>query len=357
MEQLKRRRQKLVAALMAATTLSGGKTAPPAAAMSQGLNKATTKAATNKKSGLPTWAKWLIAGGASLVGAAGIGGLIWWCLKDKNKDPKDPNETNKDSDGLNGQKNIDNKAKISVKNGKRLNFIKLSDLSEIKEDENEDKDTSIRSDNDEGKIEGKDKNVINKQTLIEKENQEEFQIINNTNEAEENEKKQKEAEAEAEEKAKQKAKQKLEQQENKDAFYEKVKDIHPLAEAMDRVKNYENYKENRKILGGCYGNYTFKRDEDKKKYHNYEAYKNFRSAILEQGKNATIKKVDKEERNENIRFIKSVLEELEENSVVHYEIHFPDYGTFNIFLFGANKIAFREITNAVLFEYDKPIFN
>ncbi|MBR0183780.1 MAG: hypothetical protein IJQ10_01255, partial [Clostridia bacterium] len=177
MKQFKRR-QKLVAALMAATTLLGGKT-PPAAAMSQGLNKATTKVTTNK-SGLPAWAKWLIAGGASLVGAAGIGGLIWWCLKDKNKDPKDPNETNKDSDGLNGQKNIDNKAKISVKNGKRLNFIKLSDLSEIKEDENEDKDTSIRSDNDEGKIEGKDKNVINKQTLIEKENQEEFQIINNS---------------------------------------------------------------------------------------------------------------------------------------------------------------------------------
>lgn len=113
-----------------------------------------------------------------------------------------------------------------------------------------------------------------------------------------------------------------------------------------------------KILGGCWGGYTFKKyKEGGNKNYNFEAYKDFKDAILKEGKKATIKKVDKEERDENISFIKSVLKELAENSVVHYEIHFPDYGTFDIFLFGANKIAFRKITNAVLFEYDEPIFN
>lgn len=326
MEQLKRRRQKLVAALMAATTLSGGKTAPPAAAMSQGLNKATTKAATNKKSGLPTWAKWLIAGGASLVGAAGIGGLIWWCLKDKNKDPKDPNETNKDSDGLNGQKNIDNKAKISVKNGERLNFIKLSDLSEIKEDENEDKDTSIISDNDEGKIEGKDKNVINKQTLIEKENQEESPIINNANEAKENEKKQKEAEAE------EKAKREAEKQENVSAFCEKVKEFEPLSKAMDSVINWENYNKKDAIDRNNGFNATYRPLQD-----NIEDY----------GKTVRIKNVGKCQNQQLKNLIKNkVGNDIDKD--FHYVITLNG-NSWNVVLFGDDKVAIYELNDIFYF--------
>ena len=192
MEQLKRRRQKLVAALMAATTLSGGKTAPPAAAMSQGLNKATTKAATNKKSGLPTWAKWLIAGGASAAGIAAIAGTIWYCLKDKNKNPQDPEKKN----GEIPVKPIQGSKKANIKS--KINFTKKENQ------ENQKKLDTITED-------------------IKGENESQSQ----------SEEKQKEEEEEA--------KREAEKQENVRAFCEEVKKFEPLSKAMDSVINWRNY--------------------------------------------------------------------------------------------------------------------
>ena len=325
------------------TQLLGSKAATPAAAMSQGLNKATTKVTTNK-SGLPAWAKWLMIGGGSAAGIAVIAGTIWCCLKDKNKNPQDPNETNKSPGGVRA-KGISSKVKIKAKRDKQ----KGNNLSMIEEDvEGENKNESEEGDGNEKKV----KNLIqtNENAVEEQLQTEDFPIVYNTNEAEESEKKQKEAE--------EKAKREAEKQENVNAFYEKVKDIHPLAEAMDRVKKYKNYKENRKILGGCYGNYTFKRDEDKKKYHNYEAYSRFREAIKSKGKVADIQPIVFQEVGDGVEvFTNSATEALGEECCHHYRINFKDYSIFDIFLFGKNKIAFKEITNAVLFEYDEPIFN
>ena len=174
MEQLKRRRQKLVAALMAATTLSGGKTAPPAAAMSQGLNKATTRAATNKKSGLPTWAKWTLIGGGSAAGIAAMAGTIWWCLKGKNKDQKIPDEKNEE---ILVKLNKGSKKAVTLMDSEKNNKKNKSKLYPIEEeDESEEKDNNKESKDESVDINKKDENAFEEQLQ-----KDDFSIINNPN--------------------------------------------------------------------------------------------------------------------------------------------------------------------------------
>ena len=93
MKQFKRR-QKMVATLVAATTLLGAKTAPPTFAMSSGLNKVVIK----EKSGMPNWGKWLIGGGA--LAAIAAAGVLWWKLKAKDNDLKDPGKLENPQDDV-----------------------------------------------------------------------------------------------------------------------------------------------------------------------------------------------------------------------------------------------------------------
>jgi len=317
MEQLKRRRQKLVAALMAATTLSGGKTAPPAAAMSQGLSKATT-AATNKKSGLPTWAKWLIAGGASAAGITAIAGTIWYCLKDKNKNPQDPNETNKNPDEVKEAKSISNKVKIKAKGFKEK---KNSNLSKIEEDikgENE----SEEGENNGKKV--KDK-IIEQQIPLKKDGQdaqdyqEEFQIINNPDLE-----KEKEEEEEEEEEA--------EKQKNVNAFCEEVKKFEPLSKAMDSVINW--------------GNYNKKDAIDRKNGFN-ATYRPLQDNIEDYGKTVQIKNVGKCQNQQLKDLIKNkVGNDIDKD--VHYVITLND-NNWNVVLFGDDKVAIYELEDTFYF--------
>lgn len=310
MEQLKKRRQKLIAALMAATTLLGGKSAPPAAAMSQGLNKATTKAATNKKSGLPTWAKWLMIGGGSAVGAAAIAGTIWWCLKGKNKDQKIPDEKNEEI--LVGLGKGSKKADI-IKS--KVNFnIKRKKLDTVLEDpagENESEE-----ENDEKKLKTK-KNVK------EENKEEEFQIINNTNEAKENEEKQKEEEE---------AKREAEKQENVSAFCEEVKKFEPLSKAMDSVINWKNYN---------------KKDAIDKNNGFNATYRPLQDNIEDYGKTVRIKNVGKCQNQQLKNLIKNKVDNDIDNDVCY--VITLNGNSWNVVLFGDDKVAIYEINDSFYF--------
>lgn len=299
MEQLKRRRQKLVAALMAATTLSGGKTAPPAAAMSQGLNKATTKAATNKKSGLPTWAKWLIAGGASAAGIAAIAGTIWYCLKDKNKNPQDPEKKN----GEIPVKPIQGSKKANIKS---KNFTKKGNQKEL---------DTITED-----IKGENES----QSQSEEKDKEEIQIINNTIEDKENEEKQKEEEEEA--------KREAEKQENVRAFCEEVKKFEPLSKAMDSVINWGNYNKKDAIDRNNGFNATYRPLQD-----NIEDY----------GKTVRIKNVGKCQNQQLKNLIKNkVGNDIDKD--FHYVITLNG-NSWNVVLFGDDKVAIYELNDIFYF--------
>ena len=317
MEQLKRRKQKLVAALMAATTLSGGKTAPPAAAMSKGLNKATTKAATNKKSGLPTWAKWLIAGGASAAGIAAIAGTIWYCLKDKNKNPQDPEKKNGEIPvkPIQGSKKANIKFKINFT--KKKNQKKLDTIIEEKESDEEDNNEKIEQ-----------QIPLKKDDQDAQDYQEDFTIVYNTNEAEENEKKQKEAE--------EKAKRKAEEQENVNAFYGAVKNFHLLNNFMDALKNYNQHP---KSVVGIYkqGKLYNDTNSDSQKWA-LGMYKDFKENIKVNGKKIKIELLKNEPNN------------------VDYRIIFDDDMYYNIVILGYKQMAIKALgSDGVLFKFENDI--
>jgi hypothetical protein len=302
MEQLKRRRQKLVAALMAATTLSGGKTAPPAAAMSQGLNKATTKAATNKKSGLPTWAKWLIAGGASAAGIAAIAGTIWYCLKDKNKNSQDLDKKNDEVPVELEQesKKVNIKSKINIKKKKQKEQKELDTINEDIKGENE------------------------SQSQSEEKDKEEIQIINNTIEDKENEEKQKEEEDEA--------KREAEKQENVSAFCEKVKEFEPLSKAMDSVINWGNYN---------------KKDAINRNNGFSATYRPLQDNIKNYGKTVRIKNVGKCQNQQLKNLIKNkVGNDIDKD--FHYVITLNG-NSWNVVLFGDDKVAIYELNDIFYF--------
>ena len=317
MRQFKRK-QKLVATLMAATALLGGKTAPPAAAMSQGLKKITA----NEKIGVPKWAKYLMIGGASVVGAAAIAGTLWWSLKDKNKDPQVPDEKSKDSIQQN-----DNKAKMkAIINGKpKWKNIVLSTVKE--EDEKAE----------EGSGYGKSIEKIQEPELYKKiEKEKEKEEIKEDNlefdeEIEEEKKRQEQEEAKKREEE-EREKQKLEQQENKNAFYEKVKDIHPLAEAMDSVINWGNYNKKDAIDRNNGFNATYRPLQD-----NIEDY----------GKTVRIKNVGKCQNQQLKDLIKNkVGNDIDKD--VHYVITLND-NNWNVVLFGDDKVAIYELNDIFYF--------
>ena len=291
---------------MAATTLSGGKTAPPAAAMSQGLSKATT-AATNKKSGLPTWAKWLIAGGASAAGITAIAGTIWYCLKDKNKNPQDPEKKNGEIPvkPIQGSKKANIKFKINFT--KKENQKKLDTIIEEKESDEED--------NNEKKV--KDK-IIEQQIPLKKDAQdyqEEFQIINIPDLE-----KEKEEEEEAE------------KQKNVNAFCEEVKKFEPLSKAMDSVINWRNYNKKDAIDRNNGFNATYRPLQD-----NIEDY----------GKTVRIKNVGKCQNQQLKNLIKNkVGNDIDED--VHYMITLNG-NNWNVVLFGDDKVAIYELNDTFYF--------
>ena len=289
------------------TQLSGSKAATPAAAMSQGLNKATTKAATNKKSGLPTWAKWTLIGGASVVGAAAIAGTVWCCLKDKNKNPQDPNETNKSPGGVSA-KDISSEVKIKARKDRRKGNI-LSIIEENVEGEN--KNESEEGDGNENAVEEQSK-------------EEDFTIIYNTNEAKENEKKQKEAEEEA--------KRKAEKQENVNAFCEEVKKFEPLSKAMDSVINYGNYN---------------KKDAINRNNGFSATYRPLQDNIEDYGKTVRIKNVGKCQ-NQQLKYLikNEVGNDIDKD--VCYVITLND-NSWNVVLFGDDKVAIYEINDSFYF--------
>ena len=313
MEQLKRRKQKLVAALMAATTLSGGKTAPPAAAMSQGLKKITA----NEKIGVPKWAKYLMIGGASVVGAAAIAGTIWCCLKDKNKNPQDPEKKNGEIPvkPIQGSKKANIKFKINFT--KKKNQKKLDTIIEEKESDEEDNNEKIEQ-----------QIPLKKDDQDAQDYQEDFTIVYNTNEAEENEKKQKEAE--------EKAKRKAEEQENVNAFYGAVKNFHLLNNFMDALKNYNQHP---KSVVGIYkqGKLYNDTNSDSQKWA-LGMYKDFKKNIKVNGKKIKIELLKNEPNN------------------VDYKIIFDDDMYYNIVILGYKQMAIKELgTEGVLFEFENDI--
>ena len=303
------------------TQLSGSKAATPAAAMSQGLNKATTKVTTNK-SGLPAWAMWTLIGGGSAAGIAAMAGTIWYCLKDKNKNPQDPNETNKSPGGVSA-KGISSKVKIKAKRDKQKGNI----LSMIEEDvEGENKNESEEGDGNEKKV--KDLIQTNENAVEEQLQTEDFPIVYNTNEAEENEKKQKEAE--------EKAKQKLEQKENVNAFYEAVKNFHLLNNFMDALKNYNQHP---KSVVGIYkqGKLYNDTNSDSQKWA-LGMYKDFKKDISMNGKKIKIELLKNEPNN------------------VDYKIIFDDDMYYNIVILGYKQMAIKALgSDDVLFKFENDI--
>jgi len=309
MEQLKRRKQKLVAALMAATTLSGGKTAPPAAAMSKGLKKITA----NEKIGVPKWAKYLMIGGASVVGAAAIAGTIWCCLKDKNKNPQDPEKKNGEIPvkPIQGSKKANIKFKINFT--KKKNQKKLDTIIEEKDSDEEDNNEKIEQ-----------QIPLKKDDQDAQDYQEDFTIVYNTNEAEENEKKQKEAEEEA--------KREAEKQENVNAFCEEVKKFEPLSKAMDSVINWGNYN---------------KKDAINRNNGFSATYRPLQDNIKNYGKTVRIKNVGKCQNQQ----LKNLIKNKVGNDIgkdVHYVITLND-NNWNVVLFGDDKVAIYELNDTFYF--------
>ena len=305
------------------TQLSGSKAATPAAAMSKGLNKATTKVTTNK-SGLPAWAMWTLIGGGSAAGIAAMAGTIWYCLKDKNKNPQDPNETNKSPGGVRA-KGISSKVKIKAKRDKQKGNI----LSMIEEDvEGENKNESEEGDGNEKKV--KDLIQTNENAVEEQLQTEDFPIVYNTNEAEENEKKQKEAE--------EKAKQKLEQKENENAFYEAVAKYNVLSKFMNALRDPSHYV---KFLVGIYKDGKLNNNVDnldKKSMGLASQFNDFKKDIGVNGKKIKIELLKNEPNN------------------IDYKITFDNDMYYNIVILGYKQVAIKALgLNGVLFEFQNDI--
>lgn len=295
MRQFKKK-QKLVATLMAAVALSGSKVTPPVTAMSQGLNKANV----NKKSGLPTWAKWTLIGGASVVGAAAIAGTIWYCLKDKNKNPQAPDKENK--------KNKEIPTKLNQgdinKEKNKLYMIKEDVGGENKsEEENDEKETE------------------NKKNVKEENKEEEFPIINNPNLEEE-------------------AKQKLEQQENENAFYEAVAKYNVLSNFMNALRDPSNYV---KFLAGIYKDGKLNNNVDNLDEESMERamsqFNDFKKDISVNGKKSKIELLKNEPGNIEFKIIF--------NNDMSYNIVISDNNLLAIKVLGLNGVLFKFQNNIV----------
>lgn len=329
------RSKKIASALLATTTLFGAKVTCPTAAMDSGFKKTVQ----NKKSGMPTWVKWLI-GGASATGVAAVAGIVWWKLY-KNKNPQVLDEANK------RQQNTDNKIKIEDKNNDdeiKLN-AKLVQTEENREQQNID-------------------NI--------KENDDNYELNINLIE-EKNEPKEKIGQINAEEEKKKKQSHWVGSylyqnivvpdtniQEiknimaiNEKEFYETVEAYPPLKEIMERFKNNQFCKKNfvglRDLSSMKKLNKTFKT------FTYDDVLGKLKKEISINGKPISIKLVEDEKKPVINGFKNLILNEFHDSKVVQYRVEFPANVIFNVFLFGDKRVAFNHVSSGILFECEEPI--